>query len=363
MELNPIAIAIPVFFVLIGIEFLVSLTAGPKDNYRFQDAVTNLSCGVSSQVVSLSYKGVLLLGYTLVWNSAALFPELPTWSQWLIAIVGIDFLYYWWHRASHRVNILWAQHIVHHHSQDYNLAVALRQAWFAGPSNMLFMLPLAVLGIHPAIFAINDALNLLYQFWIHTRTIGKLGPLEWFMNTPSHHRVHHGINPKYIDKNYAGVFIVWDRMFGTFVEEDEEPVYGTVNVIESWNPVWANFHYIVHLLREGVQFWLRPPEWTPQGDKVIPDVDPQTYEKWTTEVSTWTTWWVAVQFIPTVVGFTAVLWFSKTLDWGTLAVFGSLIVWATWSYGALMEGRKWAWGNECTRMVATILVCSTLLFA
>src|SRR5690606_31238042 len=152
-----------------------------------------------------------------------------------------DFAYYWWHRASHRISFLWAAHVVHHQSEDYNLAVALRQAWFTSLSSWVLNLPLAFLGVPPLVYGVCAALNTLYQFWIHTRLVGKLGPLEWVLNTPSHHRVHHGIDAPYLDTNYGGVFIVFDRLFGTFVEETHEPRYGTLDPIRSFDPVWANF--------------------------------------------------------------------------------------------------------------------------
>ena len=185
----------------------------------------------------------------------------------------MDFFYYWFHRWSHEVNAGWAAHIVHHQSEEMNLAVALRQSVFQGALSWVFYLPLALVGFPPAMFLTVSALNTLYQFWIHTRAIGKLGPLEWVLNTPSHHRVHHGRNPKYIDRNHAGSLIVWDRMFGTFQEEEEEPVYGITRPLASWNPVWANFHYWAELWRTARRatrlqdrfriFW-KPPGWRPE---------------------------------------------------------------------------------------------------
>ena len=150
--------------------------------------------------------------------------------------LGVDCAYYWFHRIAHEYNAPWAGHVVHHSSEDYNLAVALRQGTFQGLFSWVFYLPLALLGFPPAWFAAMTSFDLLYQFWIHTRAIGKLGPLEWVLNTPSHHRVHHARNPKYLDKNYAGTLIIWDRMFGTFQAEEEEPVYGLTKPLEQLEP-------------------------------------------------------------------------------------------------------------------------------
>lgn len=369
MEINLIALAIPVFFLLIFVEAAVVRIQGKKDIYRFHDAITDLGCGVSSQVIGVFSKGSLLLLYTAVWSQAALLQP-QEWVQWILAFIGVDFCYYWWHRASHRLNFLWAGHIVHHQSQDYNLAVALRQAWFTRFSNLPFMLPLALLGVHPLIFAASDAINTLYQFWIHTQTIGKLGPLEWILNTPSHHRIHHAINPRYIDKNYAGIFIIWDRMFGTFIKEEEEAVYGTVAVFESWDPVWANFHYWMHMCREAQRFkslkhrlwiWFAPPEWQPSGPKSIPEVHPETFTKWTTSVSPLTKIYVGVSFFPTVCALVWMLWFEKTENIWTLGGIGVAIVVATFSFGALLEGRKGAATLEAVRLIATAVLLVVIL--
>jgi len=147
------------------------------------------------------------------------------------------------------MNVGWATHIAHHQSEEYNLSVALRQGVFQGFFFNFFYLPLAFLGFPPVVYIVCSQINTIYQFWIHTRTVGKLGFLERFMHTPSHHRVHHGRDAKYIDRNHAGVFIIWDKMFGTFQEEEEEPNYGLVSPLQSWNPVWGQVHYFAKLAR------------------------------------------------------------------------------------------------------------------
>ena len=233
---DPIALAIPGFFVLIAAELglgaVMGRLGGPRPLYRYVDALTDLGCGVLSQVTGLVLGAVVANGvYTAVYEAGHLWdpPRVPGLLGnegpgffsasashlllWIFAFIAVDFIYYWWHRAHHRVNLLWAAHVVHHQSEDYNLAVALRQSILTALTSIPFYLPLAILGVPPVTFFVCSALNTLYQFWIHTRLVGKLGPLEWLINTPSHHRVHHGINPAYIDKNHAGVFIVWDRWF------------------------------------------------------------------------------------------------------------------------------------------------------
>ena len=271
-----ITLSIPIFFALMAIELIAAKIIGRRV-YRLNDAIDDINCGVVSRV-----RGVLTLGATfaLYLGAYALgrklgIPELPkdSWITWVVALLGVDLAYYWFHRLSHEVNFLWAAHVVHHQSEDYNLAVALRQSAFQGLFDMLCYAPLGFIGVPAELFLISVQLNTLYQFWIHTRLIGRLGPLEWILNTPSHHRVHHGADPKYLDRNYAGVLIIWDRMFGSFQAEEEEPTYGTTKPLARWNPVWANFDYWVQIWRQGREFervrdrvWLffAHPGWRPE---------------------------------------------------------------------------------------------------
>ena len=197
---------------------------------------------------------------------------------WVIGLLGYDFIYYWWHRLSHEINVLWAAHIVHHQSEEYNLAVALRQAWFTPLTGVPFYSVLAFLGVPPTVFFVSAAVSLLGQFWIHTELIPKLGPLEWFLNTPSHHRVHHATNPEYLDRNYGAILIVWDRLFGTFVSEQEPCVYGITKPFGSFNAIWANFHYfdeIAKLARSCTSWrdrslaFFRRPGWIRRPDGFI----------------------------------------------------------------------------------------------
>ncbi len=164
------------------------------------------------------------------------------WWTWVILFFVDDLFYYIFHRVSHESRLFWNFHVVHHSSEHYNLSVAVRQSWFSGILHWIFYAPIMLLGFAPWMFATMHGFNLIYQFWIHTRFIKRLGPLEYILNTPSHHRVHHGVNEQYLDKNYAGVLIIWDRMFGSFVNETEEPRYGIIKPIKSYNPLWINTH-------------------------------------------------------------------------------------------------------------------------
>jgi alkylglycerol monooxygenase len=370
MKVDLIVLAIPVFLVLIALELVIARVQ-ERQLYRLSDTINDLSCGMISQLFEALMKTVLFAGYLFLYEHARVL-EIPASSvlAWVTCFLGVDFLYYWFHRLSHEVNAFWAAHVVHHQSEDYNLAVALRQGTFQSAFSWIFYLPLAVIGFPPLMFLTVSSLDTLYQFWIHTRVIGRLGPLEWVLNTPSHHRVHHGRNPLYIDRNHAGTLIVWDRMFGTFQPETEEAVYGITTPLRSWNPVWANLHYWVELFGKArrtarfsdkVRVFLKPPGWNPEdlgGFMAAPPVDPASYVKWDTPRSTAVGVYALAQFA-LVLGATAML---LNLDArlprpaavaGAVAVALSLV-----ALGALLDGKPWAGRLETARLtlVAAALV-------
>jgi len=351
MAFNPIAAAIPVFFGCIAIEAAVAWVLGRKV-YRINDAIADLSCGITSQITGLFTAGLTAAAYIALYDSARL-TQLPDthWATWVFAFVFTDFAYYLWHRWTHEMNLGWATHVVHHQSEDYNLAVALRQSITSAWSSWPFYLPLALVGVSPFVAFTCGALNTLYQFWIHTQLIPPLGPIGWVMNTPSHHRVHHGVNPQYLDKNYAGVFIVWDRLFHTFEPEVEEPVYGTVKPLASWDPFWANLWWFVHLARasavapgfEKIALWFRGPGALPEPQAPPPrgyDADgPSGLHAY-----------VLLHFLPVAALTTWVLWVSVSVSAGELLLPSGLILLATLSWAALFERRSWALPIEWLRL-------------
>lgn len=375
--MNPlyIAIAIPFFFALIGVEVWVARRRR-QTLYRFADSVSDLGCGVSQQVLQVFLIGALLFGYFATYEHLRV-ASLPAdaWWTWIVAIVSVDFAYYWFHRVSHRVNFIWATHVVHHQSEEYNLAVALRQSLFQGLMAAPFYWPLALLGVPPVVFLAATTLDTLYQFWIHTRAVGKLGAFEWVMNTPSHHRVHHGINPKYIDKNYAGIFIVWDRMFGTFQEEQEEPAYGTVKPLRSWNPLWANFEQWVHIGRmarqtrrwqDKVAVWFKPPEWRPAdlgGPVTIPEASRETQQRYDTPVSPALVRYVALGFALLTVATTLLIARSEALGWGAVVVLSAWVLASLVGFSGLFERKRWALPVELGRHVLMVVAVGWLLWS
>ncbi len=362
MDAGLIALFVPFFFLLILAEVLVSRWQG-IEAHRFDDSVTDIACGIGQSVTNGFYIGLTLAAYAWVLEHARITTfEGPL--AWVLAFFAVDFFYYWWHRASHRINGIWATHVVHHQSQEYNLAVALRQSWFTSATTWVFYLPLALIGLPVEVYAGSVAINTVGQFWFHTRCIGRLGPLEWILNTPSHHRVHHGINPAYIDKNYAGILIVWDRMFGTFTAEEEEPVYGTVAVLESRNPVWAQVEVFAALARRSVAYrgldrlrvWWKPPEWTPEGPKHIPEVDRATHEPWRPPQDPRTWWYVGLHFLPVAAASTAVMALQEGSPVWVSTALATWVVLSTMAFGGLFERRAWARRLEQGRLLAVVAV-------
>lgn len=369
MEFSYISLSIPIFFLLIGIELIVGYLKKEK-LYRFNDTLTNINLGIGSQVVGLMTKGVLFLAYLYLYENRVFTFE-NTWWTWILLFLGVDFFYYWFHRASHEVNMLWAAHIVHHQSEDYNLSVALRQSWFQGWFSWAFYLPLAVVGFDPVIFAVIVSFNTLYQFWIHTTTIKTLGPLEWVINTPSHHRVHHGSNPKYIDRNHAGSLIIWDRMFGTFQKEEEKVIYGITSPLNSWNPIWANVHYWQDLGQlakrskgfDKVRVFLKPPGWQPEylgGFQAPQEIDMTTYRKFENDGIRPDHIYVFSIFLVGLAISTAVLFLKSSITAIPLYATIAYLLITLGISGGLMDNRKWLIPAEYARIFSTLIVA--LLF-
>jgi alkylglycerol monooxygenase len=357
-----IQLAIPVFFILIGIELALGRVL-ERDSYRLNDSIGDLSCGVLQQVTGVFLKTALFAGYALLYAGYRLF-EIPmdaAWA-WVVCYLGHDFLYYWFHRASHELNAGWAAHVVHHQSEEYNLAVALRQGAFQPAISWIFYLPLAVLGFPPAMFLAVSSIDTLYQFWIHTRLVGRLGPLEWVLNTPSHHRVHHARNPRYIDRNHGGTLIVWDRLFGTFAREEDEPVYGITRPLASFNPLWANVHYWAEMwdvsrrarrpLDRLRVLWMRPG-WRPSdlGGPVGPtEVDRASYVKFDVPLGPAVKLYALVHFALILVATTLYLRQSEALSAGARIAGAALVVWGLASLGGLLDRRSWAAPLEAARL-------------
>jgi len=359
MPPNYIAFAIPFFLLLMGVELWVARRRGLQA-YRLADSLADLGCGVAQQVAMVFFTGLLLAAYQWLHGHRLLdFPAGSPWP-WLISLLFVDVAYYWWHRLSHEVNFLWAVHAVHHQSEDYNLAVALRQAVLSGFTQLPFYAPMALLGVPTVVFSAMVSISTLYQFWIHTELVGKLGPAEAVLNTPSHHRVHHGVNPRYLDRNYAAILIVWDRLFGTFAEERERPVYGVTKPIRSFNPLWAQLQAWVEIARQGrrlggldrLRVWWRSPAWNPEGLPTPDEAALQAREKHRAPVSTGRAVYALVQFAPLVAATFLMLLWQWTAPLASLALAAGLVFWTLAAVGGLLDGRRWAVPVEAARLAA-----------
>ena len=348
-----IVLATPGFLALIALEFAVGRARG-RDTYRLNDALNSIGLGIMSQITGL-FVALFTLGiYTAVHEHLAIW-SMPKDSAavWLGALIAYDFFYYWHHRAGHRIALFWASHAVHHQSEDYNLSTALRQTsggWVAG---WLFYLPMALAGVPPLVFAVVALIDLLYQYWVHTQQIGRLGWFDRWFCAPSNHRVHHAVNDRYLDRNYGGILIVWDRLFGTFIEEDdtEACVYGTRSPLRSWNPLWANLHVYRELALDSwraaswgdkLRVWLKPPGWRPADVAARwprPAFDIRAVQRFDPPLPSRAALAASALFVLLLAATALLLWhahlLSGTLLWGSAAA----IVAGLWGVGALCTPR------------------------
>ncbi|RIV21614.1 sterol desaturase family protein [Fibrisoma montanum] len=269
--------AIPGFVILLLAE-IIATAVQQKDYYDARDTAGSLAMGIGNVVIGIVGKVVVFGAFSLVYQFRLFTIDMTQWWAWVVLFFADDFSYYWFHRISHGSRYFWASHVVHHSSQKYNLGTALRQTWTGNLSgSFLFWIWLPLLGFHPAAIMTMQAISLLYQFWIHTEFIYRLpAPIEFIFNTPSHHRVHHATNLAYLDKNHAGILIIWDRLFGTFQREDERPVYGLTKNIDSHNPVKIAFHEWSDMVRDVVRagslrnalgYLFGPPGWSHDGSR------------------------------------------------------------------------------------------------
>ena len=354
---NILLITIPIFLVLITIEILYG--AWKKDQqHSFMDTISSLSSGFTNLLVDILGLGIIIFSYPFFYERLKVIDLEESILLYFIAFVCIDFASYCHHRLKHSINIFWNMHVIHHSSEEFNLACALRQSITNNLGiGVLFLIPAAFLGVPPQVIAILGPLHLFGQFWYHTQHIGKLGFLEYIFVTPSQHRVHHAINPIYIDKNLSAIFCVWDRIFGTFQEELEEepPVFGVLKPVKTWNPIIINFKHLWALFldawrakkwKDKFTLWLKPTGWRPEDvekkypSNIIKDVF--KLKKYNTPSSKLLKFWALFQLVSTnIMLFIFLLNFSEfytTQKW----LFSFLILLCVFSYTALMDGYNWA---------------------
>jgi len=354
-----IVLATPVFFALIAIEVAVAHRR-QRSQYRLADAVSSISLGALSQT-SAVFTRLLRVGiYTALFEHVALWRNDAFWTSlpgWLLALLFYDLCYYWLHRMGHESAVLWAAHAVHHQSQDYNLSTALRQTSSGALLGWVFYVPMALAGVPPLVFGVVALIDLLYQFWVHTEQVGRLGWFDRWFCSPSNHRVHHAVNDAYLDKNYGGILIVWDRLFGTFKDEDdrEKCVYGTRGLLNSWDPLWANAQVYAGLARDSwharhwvdkLRVWIKPPGWRPADVAERfpkPAFSMAQMQLYHPLMSRAVQWFALLQFVLLLAGVAAFLWQADSAPLAHNAVWFAVLLTAQWSLGAVMQGRIGMW--------------------
>ena len=336
------------------------------------DTIASLSSGTTNLLKDILGLTIIIISYPFLLSKLSLFDVENTLWVYIIAFICIDFSSYWNHRLNHKINIFWNQHVIHHSSEEFNLACALRQSIsnFLG-YGALFLIPAAIFGIPHEVIGLLLPLHLFGQFWYHTRHIGKLGILEYIIVTPSQHRVHHAINPIYIDKNLGAIFCVWDRWFGTFQEEldDEPPVYGVLKPVSTWNPILINFTHVWGLIldffrtksfKEKFLLWFMPTGYRPKDVakkypiNKIDDV--HNFDKYSPPTNKLVTSWVLFQWLSTnVLVFFFLSNFSK-FNTNQSLIFGGIIFLSIFSYSAVMDGFKWAYKLEFVRNILCLFL-------
>ena len=364
-----ITYAIPFFMLLVGIEFVYGLIK-KENNYRINDALASMSLGLISRFIPLLGLGFQYVVYTYVAEefNLSLLNSTETWV-WVTAFFMYDLCYYWMHRLHHEIKVFWATHVVHHHGEEFNLSTAMRQTSTGFLWKWIFFLPMFLVGIPPNVFVTVAGINLIYQFWVHTEHIGKLGVLEYIFITPSNHRIHHAQNDDYLDANYGGVFIIWDRIFGTYIDErdDLKPVYGTVKPLKTFNPLWANIEVFYQMVldsyhtkkwKDKIRVWFSPPAWRPDDVKDRYPVDKNdlnNFEKYDPEITKTEKIFAFFQFTM-INGLTILMLFNvDKFSYQEMAGVAILVSTLAISNALLLDGKRYANNIEVVRACAVLV--------
>jgi sterol desaturase/sphingolipid hydroxylase (fatty acid hydroxylase superfamily)/uncharacterized membrane protein YeaQ/YmgE (transglycosylase-associated protein family) len=358
---NALLYAIPFFIILVLVEIAYGYFI-KNQTHNAMDTVSSLSSGLTNIIKDSLGLVVIIISYPYLLDHLALLRIEATWLVYLVAFVAIDFASYWNHRLSHKINFFWNQHVIHHSSEEFNLACALRQSI----SNLLgyfpiLLIPAALVGVPNEVITLLAPIHLFAQFWYHTKHIGKLGILEYIIVTPSQHRVHHAINKEYIDKNLAAIFCVWDRAFGTFQEELEDipPIYGVLKPAHTWNPILINFQHIWRLIKDAwrtnnwidkIRIWFMPTGWRPEdvAKKFPIDIitEPHKLRKYNTKPSTFLVGWSVYQLIATTLLLLFMFYNYANIDLNNLLLYGLIIFIGIYAYTSIMDRMKFAWVIE-----------------
>ena len=367
---NVLLWVVPMFIILIVIEIIYGHIK-KKQTHTFMDTLSSLSSGMTNILKDILGLVVVIISYPYLLSKLSVYNMENNVLVYIVAFICLDFSGYWTHRLNHKINLFWNQHIIHHSSEEFNLACALRQSFsdLLGYT-ALFLIPAAVLGVPSDVITLLAPVHLFGQFWYHTQHIGKLGFLEYFLVTPSQHRVHHAINPIYIDKNLAPIFCIWDRWFGTFQEEleDEPPVYGVLKPVRTWNPLIINFQHLWGLifdtwhtrsLKEKLTLWWKPTGYRPEDVKkrfprnTITSADKM--EKYNPESGILLKSWAMFQWLGTTLMLLLLL--ANYSSFGNLQalLFGGVILLSIFGYTSVMDRRIWAFSFELVRNLIGLL--------
>lgn len=358
MKLNLLAYAVPLFLCLMALEYLLSKKQG-KRFFQFNESVANLNVGIAERLFDAFAAGAVYFLYDFLHRHYALFSiEATVWS-WVILLLITDFVWYWYHRLGHEINLFWAVHVVHHQSEDFNYTVSARITIFQAIVRTGFWSILPIIGFPAGMITTILLVHGLYPFFLHTRTIGKLGWLEYVLVTPSHHRVHHANNPQYLDKNYGDVFIIWDKLFGTFAEEREEPTYGLTKQLGSYSFLWQQFHFMLELLEAlrrtpglnaKIKLLLSPP------DSVDASIRPELEARYLNQTTiTANRQRFRGYVVGQLIGVLTILFVFLLLEshipmlWQLLTA--AFILLTLINIGALLEQRQWVFQLELARLV------------
>lgn len=343
-----------------------------KSYITFPDAITNLGTALGNQCVNLLVAFLVLVSFGKIYEYRLLTIE-TTWVNFIILLVLFDFLFYWYHRHNHTINFLWAAHMPHHTSEEFNLFVAVRASITQRLFSFTYLWPLALLGFKPEAIYAASAVQLFLAFWHHTRTIGRMKWFEMIFNSPSYHRIHHAINEKYLDKNFGEIFILWDKWFGTYAEETEEPVYGALTPVASWNPNKIYWHYWLVLWRDAcatkswwdkLRLWFMPLGWRPEDCRNIPRyrVNEKTLVKFTTPVSPATKNYL---ILSSILG-TGLMFIAINLQWPLTVTERVVLTGLVWhmitNWGGMLESRDWARHSDGFFVLFESLVLSWLVY-
>lgn len=368
-------VAIPVFVGLIAIEYFIGRAKGVY-TYRPFDTISSLSSGMTNTLKEVLGLTVIIISYSWLESKIGLLDIKATPWLYLICFIGLDFAGYWSHRFEHVINVFWNRHIIHHSSEEFNLACALRQPFSNFLAIFTFLLiPLALLGVPPKIIAITAPLHLFAQFWYHTRLIGKMGWLENILVTPSHHRVHHAINEVYMDRNFSQIFIIWDKLFGTFQREleDQPPVYGVKRAVKTWNPIEINYQHLFLLIKDAwrtrswkdkLRIWFMPTGWRPRdvADKYPVDhiSDPFSYSKYTTPETGLHLIWAWKQLTINLLLMLHMMWIIGDYPFYPLSLYGLYIFASIFGYTSLMDLRWHSVIAEIVKLLLFITISETV---